>query len=321
MQKTATLLSFLLFFFFIADSAVAEGLKELKPTKTSQHRSVFTLPVYLVLPEGYSFVKTESGCVDKTKRVSFEASVIRLPYSDLQKEFNEENLKKASMGLKMKNEFIWNGSSAMLMKIFQKTASKMVGKWTLIVDRGEECWLINGIYPAQDQKRGEDVLAAIKSAYWENSENQSSMGIPLGSVDVHGTPLKLAALLEGTVVYTKDGILPTRKEDGSLFVVSSLSGTLVAVDKQHEYAKERFQMVEKGEKIKIISDKEVTIDGLSGFEIIGYAAGEQKKLIYQMMLFDSMNSHVMVGIARSGIQELENISLFHDTAGTFKRAR
>ena len=40
------------------------------------------------------------------------------------------------------------------------------------------------------------------------------------------------------------------------------------------------------------------IDGLSGIEIVGYTAGGSK-LIYQTMLFDGKNSHVMVGIARS----------------------
>jgi hypothetical protein len=37
------------------------------------------------------------------------------------------------------------------------------------------------------------------------------------------------------------------------------------------------------------------------------------------MLFDGKNSHVMVGIASSGIPE--NLDLFHSTAETFKTAK
>jgi hypothetical protein len=122
-------------------------------------------------------------------------------------------------------------------------------------------------------------------------------------VDVYGTPLKLAGLLDGAVVYTKDGFLPTKKEDGSLFVVSRISNTFVTPDKQAGFAKEKLQMIEKGEKIDIISEKEVMIDGLCGIEIVGYTAGGSKKLIYQTMLFDGKNSHVMVGIARSSIRK------------------
>ncbi|MPN48414.1 hypothetical protein SDC9_196021 [bioreactor metagenome] len=179
--------------------------------------------------------------------------------------------------------------------------------------------MINGLYPAKDQKRGEAVLKTIKSAYWENEKSSSSAEIPQGNVDVHGTPLKLAALLDGAVVYTKDGFLPTKKDDGSLFVVSRLSNTFVTPDKQPGFAKEKLQMIEKGEKIDIISEKEVMIDGLSGIEIVGYTSGEQTKLIYQTMLFDGRNSHVMVGIAKSDIPE--NLDLFHGTAETFKTAR
>ncbi len=78
-------------------------------------------------------------------------------------------------------------------------------------------------------------------------------------------------------------------------------------------------MIEKGEKVDIISEKEVMIDGLCGIEIVGYTAGGSKKLIYQTMLFDGRNSHVMVGIAKSDIPE--NLDLFHSTAETFKTAR
>ena len=179
--------------------------------------------------------------------------------------------------------------------------------------------MINGLYPAKDQSRAEAVLKTIKSAFWEREKNFTSVGIPLGSVDVGKTPLKLAGLLDGAVVYTKDGLLPTKKNDGSLFVVSRLSNVFVTPDKQPGFAKERLQMIEKGEKIEIISEKAVMIDGLSGVEMVGYTSGDPKKLIFQTMLFDSKNSHVMVGIAKSGIPE--NLDLFHSTAETFKAAR
>ena len=318
-EKTAGLLSCLLLLIFMTGSADADDPKIINIEKTPLHMSVFAMPAYVILPEGCNFVMTEAGCVDKSKKVSLEASVIRLPYSVLLEEFNEENLRKDDMELKMKNEFLWNGTSAMLMKIFQKTSSCLVGKWTLVVDRGKECWMINGLYPAKDQSRAEAVLKTIKSAFWERAKDFSAVEIPLGSVDVGNTPLKQAGLLDGAVVYTKDGLLPTRKDDGSLFVLSRFSNTLITPDKQPSFAKDRLQKIEIGEKIEIISEKKVTIDGLNGVEIVGYTSGEQKKLIFQTMLFDSKNSHVMVGIAKSGIPE--NLSLFHNTAETFKAAR
>lgn len=318
-SSTVKLICSLSFLMLAAVSSNAEATRVIDVEMSPLHRSVFAIPVYIVLPEGCSFVKTQAGCLDRSQKVSFEGSSIRLSYSALLNEFTEENLGKAGMELKMKNEFIWNGTPAILMKIFQKRGSNVAGKWTLIVDRGEQCWMINGLYPAKDQVRAESVLRSLKSAYWENEKITLSTEIPQGNIDVHGTPLKLAGLLEGAVIYTKDGFLPTKKDDGSLFVVSSISNTFVTADKQPGFAKERLQMIEKGEKIDIISEKEVVIDGLNGIEIVGYTAGNEKKLIYQTMLFDSRDSHVMVGIARSGIPD--NLSLFHSTAETFKRAR
>lgn len=317
--KRAKVLPLLLLLFFIMGNAAAEDLKEIKREKSSLHRSIFVMPVYVVLPEGFSFVKSETGCVDKTQKVSLESSVIRLPYSILLEEFNEENLEKANIEMKVKNEFIFNGLPAMLMKIFQKKGLTVVGKWILIVDRGEECWMINGFYPAEDQRRGEAVLKTIKSSYWESEKSLTSRETPQGRVDVYGTPFKIADLLDGAVVYTKDGFLPTQKEDGSLFVISRLSKTVLTPDKQLDFAKDKLQMIEKGEKVDIFSEKKVMIDGLTGFEVVGYTIGDQKKLIYQTILFDNRESHVMVGIAKAGIPE--NLLLFQNIAETFIRAK
>ena len=124
------LLPVLLLFLFIAGSAAADGPKEINTEKGPHHRSVFDMPVYVVLPEGCAFVKSQAGCVDKTKkyRWSHLSSVfLRCPSGRV----HRENLKKADMELKMKDEFIWNGSSAMLMKIFQKKGSGMVGNGLL----------------------------------------------------------------------------------------------------------------------------------------------------------------------------------------------
>ena len=122
--KNAKLLPVLLLFFFIAGNAAADGPKEINTEKSPLHKSVFAMPVYVILPEGCTFVESQAGCVDKTKKVSLESSVIRLPHSALLEEFTEENLKKASMELKMKNEFIWNGSSAMMMSGFILAAAR-----------------------------------------------------------------------------------------------------------------------------------------------------------------------------------------------------
>lgn len=319
LMKIAMLLCILLLLFFAPGNAAAEGTNIINTEKNTLHRPVFTMPVYMVLPEGCSFIETQAGCADKAKKISFEGSVLRLPYAELLQEFNGENLKKANMELKMRSEFIWNGSPAMLMKIFQKNGASIVGKWTLIVDRGKESWMINGLYPANDQKRGETVLNILKSSYWESEKNTRTAEVPLGRVEVAGTPLKLAGLIDGAVVYTKDGLLPTKNEDRSIFVISKLSNTFVTAEKQSGFAKERLQNIEKGEKIDVISENQVNIDGLNGVEIVGYTGGKEKKLIFQTMLFDSINSHVMVGIARSEIPD--NLSLFHSMAETFKRAR
>lgn len=303
-------------------TAQADEPKEVFVEKTAAHRKLFSVPVYLVPANGLSLAKTAGGCMDKAKKVSFEASQLRIEYNKLLEEFNEDGLKKAGLELKLKSEFIWNGRSAMLLKAFHRGKSSVVGKWILIIDRGGDTWMLNGLYDAKDQKRSEIVLNMLKSACWDEEEDTAlspARAIPLGNISADNTPFKLAGLMDGAFVYTKDGNLPTRTEDGALFVVSRLMNTYVASDKQKSFAKEKLEQIEKGRKLDVISEGDIVIDGLSGVELVAYAGEEPHTLIYQTMLFDYKNSHVMVGIAKGNTAD--NLEFFHNLAGTYRQER
>lgn len=300
----------------VSAAATADEPRVVTTNKTEAHRSVFDIPVYVVPVKGLSFTKTKGGCVDKIKKVSLEASQIRVSYQTLVEEFNEQNLKKAGVDLKLRTEFLWNGSPAMLLKVFQEGRGSVIGKWILVIGRGEETWMINGLYDAKDQKRGEAVLSIMKSVCWETEENLPPLAVPLGSVKLEETPLRLAGIMQGALVYTKDAELPTKSKDGSLFVISRLANTNIPLNKQPDFAKEKLEQIEKGKKLEILSEKEVLINGLYGIELVAFTEEEPKSLIYQTVLFDGCNSHILVGIARGNVPE--NLELFHKLAESYK---
>ncbi len=307
----------MLFAFVAISAAYADEPKIINTGKTDAHQSIFEIPVYIVPATGLNLTKTRDGCVDKLKKVSIEGSQIRVAYRALLEEFNEQNLKKAGVDLKLKSEFIWNGTPATLLKVFQKSRTSVMGKWILIIDRGQDTWMINGLYEAKDPKRGEAVLSMLKSVCWDAEDENAALLMPLGNVTAEGTPLRLAGLRQGAFVYTKDGSLPTKSEDGSLFVVSRQRDTCVGLDKQARFAKERLAQIEKGRKFEIISEKNIIIDGLNGIELVAYTEEKPKDLIYQTLLFDYKDSHVLVGIARGNAPE--NLDIFHKLAESYKQ--
>ncbi len=286
---------------------------------TDSHRKISDVPVYLQLEPGFNCSQTELGCCDNNKKISLEASELHIPYEKLLEEFDGEGLKKAGMSLKMRSEFLWNGSRAMLLKIFHPNKKIVMGKWILIVDKGENSWMISGLYDSKHKSRGEAVLRMIKSVCWhpeeETAEEEST---PTGSVKTEKSPMHLAGLRQGALVYTKDGMLPTKSQDGALFVISRLKNkNFLTPEKRNSYAKERLSEVEKGRKISIISENEVMIDGLPGIELTAYTEDGEKTLITQTALFDTSDIHLMVGIAQG--DTITNMELFHTLAATYRR--
>lgn len=299
----------------IASPAAFAEPKVVNTQKTSSHVSVFTLPVWFAPQLGFSLERVSGGCcADKKKKVSLEAAELRVSYETLLGEFSEENLKNAGMELKLRSDFIWNGSNATLMKVFQN-GKKTVGKWLLIVDRGAVSWMISGLYDAKDSSRGAAVLAMIQSVFWENDaakEHFTKYMAPFGSIDTGKTAFKLAGLRQDAFVYTQDGEIPTKSPDGALFVVSRRFDTQLMPEGRLSFAKEALNEVEPGGALEISAESDITADGLPGVEVIANTTGESQKLIYQAILFGPSDSTVMVGIARGG--SIEALEAFHTLA-------
>ena len=285
---------------------------------TCKHKNLFKIPVYIVPEPGMNFAETQDGCADKVRKVSLNAVQIRVSYNTLLEEFNGENLKKAGLDLKLRSEFIWNGTNAVLLKVFQDSRKSIIGKWILIIDRGEETWMITGLYEAKDSKRSEAVLNMLKSVWWNSGDKEAALSMPLGNIDTEGTQLRLAGLTDGMLVYTRDGVIPTKSDDGSLFVISRQQGSCVGQDKQSRTAKERLGLIERGKKLQIISENNIMIDGLHGIELIACTEEEPKDFVYQTLLFDYKDSHALVGIARGNIPE--NLEMFHKLAESYKQS-
>ena len=252
----------------------AEAPEVINNKKTVLHKNFFDIPVALVPKMGYNFEKIDGGVVDKKQKVSLEGTLLHMPYSRLIDEISHDALKKGGMEVKSRYSFIWNGSRAELMKIFAGGRGGTIGKWVLIVDRGaDKCWMISGSYNSKDMRSAQFVLDMIRSAWWENGEEEGS-GWPLyGGIDPKGTPFRLAGFRQDALIYTKDGKIPTQSADQALFVVSSAAREYVAPEKRAELALTEIRKVERGASLEIISQTDETIGGAPAVVIAAKTEG------------------------------------------------
>ena len=154
---------------------------------------------------GYNFKKTESGVADNAKKVSLDAVLLHMPYTRLLDEITNDCLKKGNMEVKSRSSFIWNGSAAELLKIFQPNGKTVIGKWVLIVDRGADtCWMISGAYNAKDTKAAQAMLDTIKSSWWpaDGTGRPAAAATLPANVNTKGTPFRIAGFRQDSLIYT-----------------------------------------------------------------------------------------------------------------------
>lgn len=301
----------------LSSAAYAAASKTINTAKGQLHKDYFAIPVSVALKAGYAFVKTEGGVADAAKKVSLDAAAINMPFDKLLAEISAGCLNKQKMSVKSRSSFIWNGDRAELLKIFQTSGKLTIGKWVLVVDRGENlCWMISGLYDAADQKTGEAVLAMIKSSWWTRSEVETLSPPLLGSVSTMRTPFKIAGFRQGALIYTKDGSIPTKEADQALFVISSLQRSCATADMRAEFAKKNITEVERDAKLEIISQSAETIAGLPAVVTVAYTNGTPQSLVYQATLFKNSSVIMLVGIARQNTAK--NLEIFHKLTASYK---
>ena len=302
--------------FFASAAFCADNMTRVDVAKTASHVAFFDIPVYIAPAAGVRFSRTETGCADAAKRISLEASQLRVSYDLITEDFSDDSLKKNGIEVKLRVEIVLNGSRATLIKAFQRSGKSTLGKWILLIDRGGvDTWMINGLYDSKDQRNGQAVLNMLRSAWWDEEGSDALNGVASASIRADGTPFRLACLQHNAVVYTKDGKLPTKSADGAMLVVSQEHCTPLLQKEMSEFAKERMKLIEKDRDIEIVSERDVYVDGLRGVELVAYSCGEASSLVYQMALFDGEICRIIVGMARAGV--IENLETFRMLAESY----
>lgn len=282
-----------------AGTSPAGTPKTVTTKKTPYHHEVFEIPLLVKISQSSAMMKTPAGISDKQAKITLEASVLYTPIETLLNEFDGEKLQKRGLELKSSEEFLWNNSRALLMKVFQPLGEgKVKGQWIFVVDRKDHTWMLNGTYNAENQQRSEKILSILQTAWWDPNEMLAADRTLKDGLDTSGTPFQLAKASSGALIYTKDGKLPTNSRDKAVFVISKIGNSHIPIGKRAEFAKANCADAASGSNLEIISEKNMNNGTLS--EIVAKADDEKDKaIIYQTMIFSAADYNVMVGITHT----------------------
>jgi len=285
---------------------------------TPDHQNVSGTKISLIAPKGFikaanflGFQQTQSGS-------TIMVMDIPGPFAETSKAMTKEAF--LSQGVEVKNieKLTLNGLPAIFVTGEQNAYGNTYTKLVLVFGTSTETILINGASPNNLQEIAKEIKTAMLTCFYEADKKINPFDAVDFEIDVSAGKLIFAKAVSNSLTYTMDGNLPTKSEDKtSLIVGKSFSKTSV-VDKKL-FALNRIKQLPI-EISKIESTLEITIDGISGYEII--ATGKDKKTgepekNYQVILFIDSLYYIFYGSTNQDFDN--NINDIKKAVKTFKR--
>lgn len=282
-----------------------EKLTKIKGTKCS-----------LIPPKGFVVVTAFSGFQNAEKGASIMINEIPAPYQSIVNGFTAEALKSKGMLLINKQNIDFNGSKAMLINIKQEANGTTYLKQILAFGDAKGTVLVNGIYPEASKDIELEIKDALLSTVFDASQNINALDAAIFSIDTKNTDFQLVKYMSGTLLYSVDGKIPTKKP--ILIVGNSIAK--VPVVNQKRYSIERVKKLPRGELCVIKDINPITIDNLKGFEIVanGKSLDDKDLLVYQVMLFNEKGDYYLI-VGQTTDDFNRYLESFKIIAKTFKR--
>jgi hypothetical protein len=284
--------------------------------QTNKHIIVPGTKCSLIPPSGFVAATNFSGFQSAETGASIMINELPAPYQQLVDGFTAEALKARGMTLISKQSIDLNNSKATLIKVTQTANGATYLKQILVFGDVKGTVLINGIYPEASKIVEGKILDALLSTVYNASQKDNALEAAPFTINVEGTEYKVAKFMGGSLLFSKDGRIPTNKP--TLIVGSSLAK--VSTPNQKQYAQERLKKLPGGESSVVKEIKATTIDGLNGYEIVaeGKGANDKPELIYQVMLFNEKGDYyIILGQAKENMES--NLETYRKIAKTFKR--
>ncbi len=299
-------------------SILSFGQQKIENKLSSKHQNIKGTKISLIPPTGFSESENFLGLQQTSTGSSIMIIDIPGPYSETSKGITKENLLSKGIELIKTEQLTINGLSAIFVTGKQQAYGNNYKKYVLVVGSENETIMINGVYTENQKKTGEAIKKSMLSVVYEADKKINPFDFLEYTIDVSETKLKLGKSMANSLIFTTDGQVPTASADKTNLIVAKSFSNVSPEDKKL-FSVNRL----KQSPIEIINleyTKEISIDGLDGYEI--YATGKDKKTtetenIYQVMLFNEEFYYIFFGTTSD--ETTLSIEEIKKAVRTFKR--
>jgi hypothetical protein len=305
---------------FLALCHGACGQQSISNKLTDQHANIAGTRVSIIPPEGFISSPTFTGLEQAESGSSIFVIETQGSFKAVSAGFTKEGLKTKGVEVVDRMEIKVNDEDGLLLKANQFAQGAMYGKYTLVFGNDRHAVIMNAAYPQQQ----EDILAeslrmALLTVVYETDKLLDPLATLPFKVSVSGTGLQANDLFANNLTFTHHKPGEAESADKAMLLVTRSVGNVVVEDKK-QYSANRLKQYSTILNTKVDSIREVTIDQMSGFEIIGYGKDHKTSepvLVYQVMLFTSNQYYLMLGTAKRDFPL--NLQEFRKACFTFQR--
>jgi hypothetical protein len=287
-----------------------------------QYVSFPAVGVKLLRPNGFDDAENFHGFQQPSTQSSVMVLMIPGPYSETTRGFTADQLRTRGMTLQSKENVNIDGNPAVLLSVTQNAYGQKFAKWILAFGNENETKMVTATFPKSEEANLSNEMKAVVLGAKPDDTPAPSPGTNVGFAIAASPKLKLTRGIGKMLAYTKDGSIPAKSPDDPLFVAAP-SLSKVPIENKRQFAVQRLLQTANTKISSVISNKEITIDGLDGYEILadGKDADSGNPLkVYQVVLYDDQSYFLMQGLVGADLAD-EYLPEFKTMARSLSRNR
>lgn len=286
--------------------------------QTKDHVAIPGTKTSMIPPPGFVAATNFTGFQQPETGASILVAEIETGAESLANGFTEQALATRGMKLLQKQNVDLHGTKATMLKVRQEANGSVYQKQMLVFGDNSTAVLATGTYPENNVESEAAIKTSLLSAYYNRQSKASSEPASAFTVDVAGTAFKFAKNLAGSVLYTTDGKVSSESPDKAVIIIANSLGKTSSGDKK-QFSIASLQKLPQCQTNKVQDISPVTINGLSGYEIIANGKGpkNEDQLVYQVLLFRANGEYFqLVGLTDNNFEP--RLTEFKTVFKTFK---
>lgn len=298
--------------------STAIGQTTINNILTTEHQNLIGTKISLIPPKG--FVKADNflGLQQTQSGSTIIVLDIPGPFSETSKAMTKEGFLSQGIEVKTIENLTLNNLPAIFATGEQNAYGNIYTKFVLCFGTDQETIMINGACPNNLKEIAKEVKTAILTSFYEKDKKINPFEVLDYEIDISKSKLMFAKSISNTMTFNIDGFSPTKSEDKtSLMIAKSFSKT--NIEDRKLFALNRLKQLPI-EIIKTETTEEISIDGISGYEIL-LTANDKKtnepEKIYFVMLFSDSLYYIFYGSTNQNFDD--NINELKKVVKTFKR--